>query len=104
MLKRLLTFVIVSQMLFISAWANAHMSAEPHQAYESVHLHFDNLKHEHSDTEESEEHDAHTHLCFCALDFSYNKQLPQLIHTAPLSFELAHISHQQSPPTPPPTV
>ena len=108
MLKRLLTLVIVTQMLLISVWANAHMSAEPHLAYESVHIHidssFDNQQHDHSSSSESEEHESHVHLCFCALDFSQAKQLPQLIHSAPFSIELALISHLQSPPTPPPTV
>lgn len=108
MLKRLLILLTVSQMLFISVWANAHMSAEPHHAFESVHLHFDaaplNTEDNHADNRsESDEHESHVHLCFYALDFSYRKPLPAQIHAAPQSIELALISRLQSPPTPPPT-
>lgn len=108
MFKKLLILLTVSQMLLISVWANAHMSAEPHQAYESVHLHIESLfeqgQHNHSESCGSDDHGSHAHLCFCAFDFNNSKQLPQLIHAAPESFEYTHTSHQQSPPTPPPTL
>lgn len=113
MFSRILLILAITQLLFTSTWASAHMAAETHSCIGSPHieLSFSASDSDHSthhndvDLTDSEEHQhgEHIHLCFCALgQIDLRFQVP--LTDRPFDSFYQTLSLNLGPDTPPPTV